>query len=189
MSGTFQNRSFTYETYVTLLFDFTQPGTSPGTDGDADSDADAEPGPDPGDDEPDPVAVTIETRVWQHVDDPTRIFLSARPEGGSWATLGTVPLPLEYRSGPNDQWAYGLITLDAPVGDGAVSVEIAVVRNTLNGKLYLNARAEGGSWSDLGAIALSLDDGSSSDGNYRYGDTTVAVPLPAASADEDEDAS
>ena len=195
VSGTFQNRTFTYETYVTLLFDFTQPGTGTGTgtngdaDADADSDADANPEPDPPDDEADPVAVAIETRVWQHVDDPTRIYLSARPEGGSWATLGTVPLPLEYRSGPNDQWAYGLVTLDAPVGDGAVSVEIAVVRNTLNGKLYLNARAEGGSWSDLGAIALSLDDGYSSDGSYRYGDTTIAVPLPAASGDEDEDAS
>ena len=83
-----------------------------------------------------------------------------------------------------------MVALDAPVGgDGAVSVEIAVVRDTVSGKLYLNARAEGGSWSDLGAIALSLDDGYSSDGSYRYGDTTVVVPLPAASEDEDEDAS
>ena len=191
VSGTFQNRTFTYETYVTLLFDFTQPGTGADADGDGDTDADADAGPepDPEDDEPDPVAVTIETRVWQHVDDPMRIYLSARPEGGSWATLGTVLLPLDQRSGPNDQWAYGVVTLDAPVGDGAVSVEIAVVRNTVNGRLYLNARAEGGSWSDLGAIALSLDDGYSGDGSYRYGDTTVAVPLPAASADEDENAS
>lgn len=38
-------------------------------------------------------AVTIEMRVWQDVDDPLTHYVSARPEGGDWRTLGTVPCP------------------------------------------------------------------------------------------------
>lgn len=37
----------------------------------------------------------VEIRVWQGVEDPLRLFLSARQEGGSWGTLGTIPLSLD----------------------------------------------------------------------------------------------
>ena len=53
-----------------------------------------------------PVEVVIELRVWQDVHAAENIWVSARPSGGSWRTLGTVPLGLEhiesagrYRSG------------------------------------------------------------------------------------------
>ena len=129
---------------------------------------------------PPTVAVTLEARVWQHVDDGARLFLSARPAGGSWATLGTVPLSLDRRSGPDGQWAYGQVTLDAPLdGGGETPVTITVVRDTASGALYLNARASGGSWSDPGPIALPLDDGYSRSGRYRYGDATLTLPAPA----------
>ena len=42
-----------------------------------------------------PVDVVIELRVWQHVDEPENIQVSARPLGGDWGTVGTVPFPLE----------------------------------------------------------------------------------------------
>ena len=34
-------------------------------------------------------AVTLDVRVWQTVSLPERVYISARPEGGSWDTLGT----------------------------------------------------------------------------------------------------
>ena len=37
----------------------------------------------------------VEVRVWERADDPSRNFVSARAEGGSWADLGTVPVTLD----------------------------------------------------------------------------------------------
>ena len=45
---------------------------------------------------------------------------------------------------------------------------------------FISARPEGGSWSTLGTIPLPLTDGVSSSGRFRYGDITLAVPVPAA---------
>ena len=42
-----------------------------------------------------PRTLTVQVRVWQDVDDERRLWLSARPAGGSWAQLGTVPLWLD----------------------------------------------------------------------------------------------
>ncbi|MCY4391870.1 MAG: hypothetical protein OXE43_07440 [Chloroflexi bacterium] len=35
--------------------------------------------------------VTVEVRVWQSTSDAERLYISARPQGGRWDTLGTVP--------------------------------------------------------------------------------------------------
>ena len=43
-----------------------------------------------------PVEVVIELRVWQDVHAAENIWVSARPAGGSWRTLGTIPLGLEH---------------------------------------------------------------------------------------------
>ena len=40
----------------------------------------------------------VEVRVWQKVDDDRALYISARPEGGSWGTLGTIPLDMSGRS-------------------------------------------------------------------------------------------
>ena len=55
---------------------------------------------------------TIEVRVWERTSDPERNYISARPAGGSWSTLGTIPLDMdgESRSGT---FRYGDISLDA----------------------------------------------------------------------------
>ena len=39
--------------------------------------------------------VFIELRVWQHVGGAEKLWVSARPEGGQWDALGTVPSPLD----------------------------------------------------------------------------------------------
>ena len=57
----------------------------------------------------------IEVRVWEDVNDPERNFISARPEGGSWRTLGTIPLPLTDGVSSSGRFRYGDITLAVPV--------------------------------------------------------------------------
>ena len=40
-------------------------------------------------------AVTVELRVWQLVTNADVLYVSARPQGGSWRTLGTIEFPLD----------------------------------------------------------------------------------------------
>lgn len=63
----------------------------------------------------------IEVRVWEDVNDPERNYISARPEGGSWRTLGTIPLPLTDGVSSSGRFRYGDITLAVPLpGQAAV---------------------------------------------------------------------
>ena len=195
VSGTFENRTFTYETYVPLLFDFTEPAPAP--------EPQPEPEPEP---EPEPAVATVETRVWQSVRDPERLWLSARIAGGSWATLGTVRLPLEESLIPGGRFRATTITLDAPIGDddaddnGAggdsgdnngdddgdtVTIEVRVVRDNDIGAVYINARPEDGPWASKTALTVAFD-GLSRSGRYRYGDNAIEVPLEDAAADAPE---
>ena len=195
VSGTFENRRFTYETYVPLLFDFTEPAPEP--------EPQPEPEPEP---EPEPAVATVETRVWQSVRDPERLWLSARVEGGSWATLGTVRLPLEQSLIPGGRFLATTVTLDAPIGgdngdsgdsnggdsgDGdngdddnnaTVTIEVRVVRDNEIGAVYINARPEDGPWASKMALTVDFD-GLSRSERYRYGDTAIEVPLEDAAAD------
>ena len=59
----------------------------------------------------------VEVRVWEDVNDPGRNFISARPEGGSWSTLGTIPLPLTDGVSSSGRFRYGDITLAVPLPD------------------------------------------------------------------------
>ena len=141
---------------------------------------------DPPDPTPEPATETtanVEVRVWQDVRDARSIYISARPEDGSWATLGTIPLPLDDGLSGSGRFRYGDITVAVPVGSGEKDVEVRVwqaVRDARN--IYISARPEGGSWATLGTIPLPLDDGHSSSGRFRYGDITVEVLVPLPSA-------
>lgn len=59
----------------------------------------------------------VEVRVWEDVNDPERNYISARPEGGSWRTLGTIPLPLTDGVSSSGRFRYGDITLAVPLSD------------------------------------------------------------------------
>lgn len=64
----------------------------------------------------------VEVRVWEDVNDPLRNFISARPEGGSWRTLGTIPLPLDDGVSSSGRFRYGDITVAVPLsGDAPTS--------------------------------------------------------------------
>ncbi|MCY3647567.1 MAG: hypothetical protein OXH07_11405 [Chloroflexi bacterium] len=57
----------------------------------------------------------FEIRVWEDVNDPTANYISARPEGGSWRTLGTISIPLTDGVSSTGRFRYGDIKLDVPV--------------------------------------------------------------------------
>lgn len=111
---------------------------------------------------------TIDVRVWQNVDDERDLYVSARPAGGSWRTLGTVPLALDGLTA-SGSYRYGDIALAVPE-----AVDIRIWQNVAQGWRFLvSARPAGGSWP--GRAPLLPDDGSSASGRYRYGDITLAL--------------
>ena len=58
---------------------------------------------------------TVEVRVWQSTNDPLGIYISARPEGGDWRVLGTIPLPLDEENSQGT-FRYGDIAVEVEVG-------------------------------------------------------------------------
>ncbi len=52
----------------------------------------------------------IEVRVWQSISDSENLHISARPAGGSWSDLGTLPLDMSGISG-SGRYRYGDITV------------------------------------------------------------------------------
>ena len=129
-------------------------------------------------------AATVEVRVWQSVDDDRDLYVSARPSGGSWRTLGTLPLALDGLT-TSEGYRYGDVALAVPQGDGEAEVELRVWQDasSLRG-IYVSVRFAGGSWSVPGTAALPLDDGFASNGRYRYGDVSLAVPPEDAASPE-----
>ena len=119
-------------------------------------------------------AATVEVRVWQSVDDERDLYVSARPAGGSWRTLGTVALALDGLTA-SGSYRYGDIALAVPDADGGTAeVEVRVWQSVDEGwRLFLSARPAGGSW--LGTRPLPPDDGLSLSGRYRYGDIALAL--------------
>lgn len=125
--------------------------------------------------------VGVEIRVWQSVEDGREVLVSARPQGGSWRTLGTIALPLDDGFSSGGRYRYGDIDLDVAAGDRSrpATVEIRVWQDVQDVRnIWISARGSHGSWRTLGTISLPLDDGLSSNRQYRYGNITLAVPLP-----------
>lgn len=122
----------------------------------------------------------VEVRVWQGVEDGSAIYFSARAAGGSWATLGTAPVDMSGLSS-RGTYRYGDISVGVPLADRSAAIEVRVWQGTIDpGKLYISARAAGGSWAALGTNRLDMS-GLSSRGTYRYGDISLEVPLPPCS--------
>ena len=60
-------------------------------------------------------AATVEVRVWQSTGDPLNIYISARPAGGDWSVLGTIPLLLDAENS-SGSFRYGDIAVEVEVG-------------------------------------------------------------------------
>ena len=130
--------------------------------------------------------VVIELRIWQNVEDAEDVWVSARPQGGDWDTLGTVPFRLD------SHWAAYSDSSVHHYKDLAIAgVELRVWQRAEEPEsIYVGGCASvcapparvGRSavslpaWGPLGKIALPLDDGHSRSGRYRYGNLAIAVP-------------
>lgn len=125
--------------------------------------------------------VFIQMRIWQHVDDSENLWISARPKGGRWDTLGTIPFPLEQRAG-----GYSDVSKFRYADLAMAGVGLRVWQpETERERIFVQAciascpgRVPGVRllWRPLGMNPLPLDDGHSTNGRYRYGDLTVVVP-------------
>ena len=110
-----------------------------------------------------------EVRVWQHVDDARTIYISLRRAGARWSDAGTVLLPLDDGHSKSGSYRYG----DIARGGIEARVWQHVVRERT---LYISSRLEGVPWSAFATVPLSLDDGHSASGSYRYGDLVIPEP-------------
>lgn len=125
----------------------------------------------------------VEVRVWQDVGNGLDIRISARSTAGSWRTLGIIPLPLDDGLSDTGDYRYGDITLAVALPDRAPTADVDVrVWQSLSRSwvLYVSLRPSGGSWDVSGTVRLPLDDGHSASGEFRYGEVSLDVPLPAA---------
>ena len=68
--------------------------------------------------------LTVQVRIWQHVEDDRDIHISARGSLGSWRTLGTVPLALDTQDGPDGCCRAGGVTIEAPLPEGATGAPL-----------------------------------------------------------------
>ena len=59
---------------------------------------------------------SVEVRVWQSARDDLALYVSARPAGGSWRALGTIPLDMSGLS-QSGRYRYGDIAIDVPLPD------------------------------------------------------------------------
>ncbi len=102
----------------------------------------------------------IEARIWQDVRNDERIYVSARPVGGSWSTLGTVRLRLEDGFSLDLQERYGALVLEAPLPRSGVRT----LAGQAGGWGYADGAGAGarfGRDERIGSIELDLDsDGS-----------------------------
>ena len=68
-----------------------------------------------------------------------------------------------------------------PYGEPTTTIELRVWQGLEDGtEIAIGARAADGSWGDLAMVPLSLDDGFSTAGDFRYGQITLSVPLTTA---------
>ena len=118
----------------------------------------------------------IEVRVWQAVSDEEAPFVAARPEGGTWGTVGLFPLEMSGLSSTGS-WHNGDATLAVALASGPLNVDVRVWQGVSDAqRLYVSAHPEGVSWKRLGTVPLDMS-GLTSSGSWRYGAVTVESHL------------
>ena len=125
-----------------------------------------------------PQAAGVEVTVWRRVANPSLLYVSTRPEGGSWRTLNTA-LDMSQRSDSGRFHQSNAIVVQVRLDDGTtVGVEVTVWRGISNPSLlYVSTRPEGGSWRTLNT-ALDMSQRSDSGRFHQSNAVLVDVPLP-----------
>ena len=126
-----------------------------------------------------PETATVHVAVWRSTSNPANLYLSTRPEGGSWTTHDDDgPLSMsEFGTGRFER-SDDLIAVDIDLGNGSTAtVHVAVWRSTSNpANLYLSTRPEGGSWTthdDDGPLSMS----EFGTGRFERSDDLIAVDV------------
>ncbi len=138
----------------------------------------------------------VEVRVWESTSDPERNYISARPAGGSWSTLGTIPLgrgdASAYATTSNGRFRYSDITLGVPLPEGASAlptmpspVSSIFLRFTTNNRGRINGSIATRSESEdsLPAYTLNVYVSFPGGGTVRYCQSKPLAPTPAAEYD------
>lgn len=123
-----------------------------------------------------PYCTSVEVRVWQDVADAGNVYLSVRPQGGSWRTLGTVALEMR-RLSESRRYRYSDRSVEVPLEEAVAEVDVRVWQEVTDARaLFISAREGSDSWRSVGTLVLDMS-GLSDSGRYRYGDITLAVNL------------
>ena len=111
---------------------------------------------------PETRVATVHVAVWRSTSNPDNLYLSTRPEGGSWTTHDDDgPLSMSVFGSGRFERSDDLIPVDVDLGNGSTAtVHVAVWRSTSNpDNLYLSTRPEGGTWTthdDDGPLSMSV---------------------------------
>lgn len=101
--------------------------------------------------------LSLDMRVWQHVEDGSRIYISARARGDSWRTLGTVQLPLDDGISSAFGLRYGDISYEAPL----IEDEVSTLAGQPGVRGYRDGPADqalfGRFAEDVGGLGVALD--------------------------------
>ena len=125
-----------------------------------------------------PQAAGVEVTVWRRVANPSLLYVSTRPEGGSWRTLNTA-LDMAALSRTRTFHQSNAVLVEVPLDNGAtVTVEVTVWRRVSNPSLlYVSTRPQGGSWRTLNT-ALNMSALSRTRTFHQSNAVLVEVPLP-----------
>ena len=131
-----------------------------------------------------PAAANVEVTVWRRISNPLQLYVSTRPEGGSWRTLNTA-LDMSRRSDSGLFHRSNAVSVRVPLGGtSGANVEVTVWRRISNpAQLYVSTRPEGGSWRTLNT-ALDMSALSSTGRFHQSNAVLVSVPLPDTSPPE-----
>ncbi len=122
-------------------------------------------------------SANVEVTVWRRISNPAQLYVSTRPEGGSWRTLNTA-LDMSRRSASGRFHQSNAVTVSVPLGDLTANVEVTVWRRVANPeRLYVSTRPEGGSWRTLNT-ALDMSRRSASGRFHQSNAVLVEVPFP-----------
>ena len=122
---------------------------------------------------------TVHVAVWRSTSNPSDLYLSTRPEGGTWTTHDDDgPLSMSVFGSGRFERSDDLIAVDVDLGNGSTAtVHVAVWRSTSNpGDLYLSTRPEGGTWTthdDDGPLSMSVF----GSGRFERSDDLIAVDI------------
>ncbi len=126
-----------------------------------------------------PAAANVEVTVWRRISNPLQLYVSTRPEGGSWRTLNTA-LDMSRRSDSGLFHRSNAVSVRVPLGGtSGANVEVTVWRRISNpAQLYVSTRPEGGSWQTQGR-PLDMSRLSGSGLFHQSSAVLVEVPLPS----------